>query len=365
MAYLGNSPTKGETVLRLEGRKSFSFGLWIKDPRGAAIDITGCTIRFVMKALPLSATDTEDETNLVANSEADLVEPEIGYARFDMQATDLDAAAGEYPFAVVLTTQDGYSAVIVKGIVDLLPNVEFASLGTTYIGANPPVSLEVVLRGMTSIEVLVGGMLPPLMGFLSDADKARLDELVVKVLQQPDFGSAAYRDETYFAPAAAVVPAGGFTGRVLGKLSSDDYDIGWINLATGGGGGDGLDATGIPSGYVPTADGAGLWEWQPAVANADDLTDGVTLVVMTAVERAKLAAIAAGAEVNVQADWNAVSGDAAIQNKPTLGTAAAEDVEAFADANHTHRLLDLDGVTRGTTTPSGGVDGDFYIRYTP
>ncbi len=32
----------------------------------------------------------------------------------------------------------------------------------------------------------------------------------------------------------------------------------------------------------------------------------------------KLDGIAAGAEVNVNADWNAVSGDAYIANKPTI-----------------------------------------------
>lgn len=41
---------------------------------------------------------------------------------------------------------------------------------------------------------------------------------------------------------------------------------------------------------------------------------------MSAADKAKLDGIAAGAEVNVNADWNAVSGDAEILNKPTLGT---------------------------------------------
>jgi microcystin-dependent protein len=40
----------------------------------------------------------------------------------------------------------------------------------------------------------------------------------------------------------------------------------------------------------------------------------------------KLAGIAADAEVNVNADWNATSGDAQILNKPTLGTVASKDV---------------------------------------
>ena len=40
-------------------------------------------------------------------------------------------------------------------------------------------------------------------------------------------------------------------------------------------------------------------------------------------EKNKLAGIAAGAEVNVQSDWNATSGDAFIKNKPTIPAAAA------------------------------------------
>jgi hypothetical protein len=48
----------------------------------------------------------------------------------------------------------------------------------------------------------------------------------------------------------------------------------------------------------------------------------------TTAEKNKLSGIAAGAEVNVNADWNAESGDAQILNKPTLGTAAAKSVSA-------------------------------------
>jgi hypothetical protein len=49
-------------------------------------------------------------------------------------------------------------------------------------------------------------------------------------------------------------------------------------------------------------------------------------------DKTKLDGIATGAEVNVQSDWNAVSGDAFILNKPTLGTASVQDVEYFATA---------------------------------
>lgn len=42
----------------------------------------------------------------------------------------------------------------------------------------------------------------------------------------------------------------------------------------------------------------------------------------TTAEQTKLAGIAAGAEVNVNADWNSVSGDSQILNKPSLATVA-------------------------------------------
>lgn len=52
----------------------------------------------------------------------------------------------------------------------------------------------------------------------------------------------------------------------------------------------------------------------------------------TTTEKSKLSGIADGAEVNVNADWDAVSGDAQILNKPTLGTAASAATTDFATA---------------------------------
>jgi hypothetical protein len=48
--------------------------------------------------------------------------------------------------------------------------------------------------------------------------------------------------------------------------------------------------------------------------------------LLSASDKDKLDGIAAGAEANVNADWNASSGDAQILNKPTLGAAAAKGV---------------------------------------
>ena len=81
---------------------------------------------------------------------------------------------------------------------------------------------------------------------------------------------------------------------------------------------------------------------------------------MSAADKTKLDGIAAGAEVNVNADWNAVSGDAQILNKPTLGTAAALNVGTSANnvvqLDGSGRLPAVDG-SQLTNLPGGGGGG--------
>ncbi|WP_131813764.1 beta strand repeat-containing protein [Mycolicibacter kumamotonensis] len=83
---------------------------------------------------------------------------------------------------------------------------------------------------------------------------------------------------------------------------------------------------------VATSGAYGDLSGTPAIPDAlTDLDTTVTGAQLNA-DHAKLAGIASGAEANVQSDWNASSGDAAILNKPTLGTAAATDSSAYATA---------------------------------
>ena len=62
------------------------------------------------------------------------------------------------------------------------------------------------------------------------------------------------------------------------------------------------------------------------------LADATNAGLLAPGDFTKLGGIADGAEVNVNADWNAASGDAQILNKPTLGTAAATDSTDYATA---------------------------------
>jgi len=58
----------------------------------------------------------------------------------------------------------------------------------------------------------------------------------------------------------------------------------------------------------------------------------------TTAEQTKLAGIATGAEVNVNADWNATSGDAQILNKPTIPTVTPSALTKTDDTNVTLTL---------------------------
>jgi hypothetical protein len=72
------------------------------------------------------------------------------------------------------------------------------------------------------------------------------------------------------------------------------------------------------------------WEkFTPDFAISDHIHDNATTEIngyMSAGDKIKLDGIANGANVNVNADWNATSGDAQILNKPNLGIYATKDM---------------------------------------
>jgi len=99
-----------------------------------------------------------------------------------------------------------------------------------------------------------------------------------------------------------------------------------INQVTGGGGGGVTDLGYIPSptnGTVTSSTGSS------AVIL---LADGTNAGLITPAEKTKIAGIATGAEVNINADWNAVSGDAQILNKPTIPSISGLATVTYVDA---------------------------------
>ena len=79
----------------------------------------------------------------------------------------------------------------------------------------------------------------------------------------------------------------------------------------------------------------------PSDSNKVDKVSGKGLSTndFTTALKSKLEGIAAGAEVNVQSDWNAVNGDAYILNKPTIPSAMSDltnDDNYVQDASYVH-----------------------------
>lgn len=120
--------------------------------------------------------------------------------------------------------------------------------------------------------------------------------------------------------------------------------------------------------------------------NSSDGTDAslpaattTTWGVMTDEDKSKLDGISSGAEVNVQSDWNATSGDAYIANKPTIptnnnqltngaGYITASSTNTLTnksgaisqwtnDAGYTTNVGDITSVTAGTNLTGGGTSG--------
>ncbi len=325
MAYIGNSPEQ-QTILRLEQRKSFALSLWFMDSNRRPADLTGCTVRLVVKTPPF-ADDPADGTNLITHDVAEFPDPTQGFARFELQASELNLAGGEYPFVIVLLS-DGYSSVVVKGYIAVEVNPEFSSMTDVYDDVQAPMALDVIMRSGASIDVICGAVVPPGFTWMSDADKAKVDGLSL---------------------AGNLLPSGGLVNQMMAKASGDDYDFKWVNPQAFDGT---LDASGQPAGYAPVSNGDGSWDW---------------------------------ASVSTVVDWDLPEGEPnSIINKPTLGTAAAQDSTAFAAATHTHeltdltntaaevldaawlpRVIDLRGISRGTADPTGGEDGDLYLKVLP
>lgn len=110
----------------------------------------------------------------------------------------------------------------------------------------------------------------------------------------------------------------------MSGLKRKKQDGSWEILSGAGGGGGSGTVTGVTATAPVTSTGgtAPVIAMPAATASAAGY--------MTTTYAIKLDSIASGANVNVQADWNASSGDALILNKPS--TLPASDVYAWAKA---------------------------------
>lgn len=170
----------------------------------------------------------------------------------------------------------------------------------------------ITVSGTTTRTVAISAATTSAAGSMSSADKTKLDGIATGAeVNQNAFSSVAVAGQT-------TVEADGKTDTltlVAGTNITITTDSATDSVTISASGG----AAGVTSvtGTAPIVSSGGT---TPDISISAATTSAAGS--MSAADKTKLDGIAAGAEVNVNADWNAVSGDAQILNKPTLATVA-------------------------------------------
>ena len=160
-----NTP-QDNTVIEVEARKSFSFGIFVQDKKGGPLDLADAESTFTMGKIDAFGVPT------VLISRAGIIAaPALGYMQFQVQADELEVKPGVYMFTVTLLVQ-GYSAVLLKGDFKVKQNMEFDSVNHDYGGANPAQNLFVKLRDDSTVHVTLSTLLPPSLTIPTDASDA-------------------------------------------------------------------------------------------------------------------------------------------------------------------------------------------------
>ena len=124
---------------------------------------------------------------------------------------------------------------------------------------------------------------------------------------------------------SVTVASGKLKTPVTGVTLASGTNNGTVKLTVNGSATDNIAVKGLSSmAYQATSSYSSATQVSTALGSKVDKVSGKGLSTndYTTDEKNKLSGIAAGAEVNVQSDWNATSGDALILNKPTIPAAA-------------------------------------------
>lgn len=221
MATLSNSPRQ-LTRFRLEARKSFTFGVWFKLPNGNPIDLTDTVLTMDVS----KPTNQSDPTGVVYSGPADFPDAEGGYARFSLQAEDLDLKADIYPYSITFENE-GYNGVVVKGELEILDNADFAF--PEYDPLDPAQNLQLVFKAMNRIDVTVQQAMTD--GQIRDIAGQVVDELALLKslgLNKGDIITFSAAGEPF------VLPADPEDGLALITDSDADGGVAWGPPAGGG-----------------------------------------------------------------------------------------------------------------------------------
>jgi microcystin-dependent protein len=146
---------------------------------------------------------------------------------------------------------------------------------------------------------------------------------------------------------------------VGGDLSvTGDATVNGTLNATGQFNASNLSGTNTGDVTIGTANGLSVSGQTLSLATATTTSPGA----MSASDKTKLDGIVTGAEVNVNADWNAISGDAEILNKPTLGTMSAETANDYYTKSQTDAGFQVQDADLTTVATIGTSDQQLKVK---
>ena len=154
MTTIRNTPREA-TILEFEARKSASLALWFQDYLGNVVDLTNSSITFSAASFDRSGVPT-----ILVSKAFTMVDPAVGYALLELQASELNLAPNEYDMTVTLR-RAGYSVVVLKGSLVLRQNSDWDALDEVFAVGIPPQSLVVKLFQDNDTHVEYSSAYPP------------------------------------------------------------------------------------------------------------------------------------------------------------------------------------------------------------
>jgi hypothetical protein len=199
----------------------------------------------------------------------------------------------------------------------------------------------ITVSGTTTRTVAISAATTSAAGSMSSADKTKLDGIATGAeVNQNAFSNVAVAGQT-------TVEADGKTDTltlVAGTNITITTDAATDSVTISASGG----TSGVTSvtGTAPIVSSGGT---TPDISISAATTSAAGS--MSAADKTKLDGIAAGAEVNVNADWNAVSGDAQILNKPTIVSSVTGTAPIVSSGGTTPAI----SISAATTSTDGSM----------
>lgn len=146
---LSNVP-RSVASLRVARAKSYAFGLEFKRRSDElAHNLTGAEVRFRVR------NPKRKGGAMVVSVDADIYDANDGLAQVNLQASDLDLPAGDYPFSLSLLGASGYSSLVLDGTLTIVDNAEDESTTDTYADVDPFTSLVAWMESGDVVQVQV------------------------------------------------------------------------------------------------------------------------------------------------------------------------------------------------------------------